>query len=177
MTTNERIVGVDVASKKLDISDSPGQLPATIAKTPKSIGQLIKRITGPGRLLWFARAAGGYEDIMVDLLYEAKVDVAVLCAWLRNEIQPVYIGNGVHGHGLGKAPYAFRFVLLPWGMLMNVGEQLVSSYLRFIRECEFTQLNLYKHICESVKERNDDNVSKRGQRALVVTRMHRPKGE
>jgi len=26
---------------------------------------------------------------------------------------------------------------------MNVGEQLVSSYLRYIRKCEFTQLNLY----------------------------------
>lgn len=26
---------------------------------------------------------------------------------------------------------------------MNVGEQLVSSYLRYIRSCEFTQMNLY----------------------------------
>lgn len=26
---------------------------------------------------------------------------------------------------------------------MNVGEQLVSSYLRYIRNCEFTQMNLY----------------------------------
>jgi hypothetical protein len=26
---------------------------------------------------------------------------------------------------------------------MNVGEQLVSSYLRYIRKCEFTQMNLY----------------------------------
>jgi hypothetical protein len=26
---------------------------------------------------------------------------------------------------------------------MNVGEQLVSSYLRYIRNCEFTQTNLY----------------------------------
>ena len=30
-----------------------------------------------------------------------------------------------------------------WELLMNVGEHLVSSYLRYIRECEFTQLNLY----------------------------------
>ncbi len=27
--------------------------------------------------------------------------------------------------------------------MINVGEQLVSSYLRYIRECEFTQVNLY----------------------------------
>ena len=26
---------------------------------------------------------------------------------------------------------------------MNIGEQLVSSYLRYIRNCEFTQMNLY----------------------------------
>ncbi|WP_149498467.1 hypothetical protein [Roseiconus lacunae] len=27
--------------------------------------------------------------------------------------------------------------------MINVGEQLVASYLRYIRDCEFTQLNLY----------------------------------
>jgi hypothetical protein len=27
--------------------------------------------------------------------------------------------------------------------MINVGEQLVASYLRYIRNCEFTQLNLY----------------------------------
>ena len=27
--------------------------------------------------------------------------------------------------------------------MINVGEQLVSSYLRYIRKCEFTQMNLY----------------------------------
>lgn len=27
--------------------------------------------------------------------------------------------------------------------MINVGEQLVSSYLRYIRKCEFTQVNLY----------------------------------
>ena len=27
--------------------------------------------------------------------------------------------------------------------MINVGEQLVSSYLRYITECDFTQTNLY----------------------------------
>ena len=27
--------------------------------------------------------------------------------------------------------------------MINVGEQLVASYLQYIRECEFTQMNLY----------------------------------
>ena len=27
--------------------------------------------------------------------------------------------------------------------MLNVGEQLVSSYLRYIRNCSFTQTNLY----------------------------------
>lgn len=27
--------------------------------------------------------------------------------------------------------------------MVNIGEQLVSSYLRYIRKCDFTQLNLY----------------------------------
>lgn len=27
--------------------------------------------------------------------------------------------------------------------MVNVGEQLVSSYLRYIRKCDFTQMNLY----------------------------------
>lgn len=27
--------------------------------------------------------------------------------------------------------------------MINVGEQLVSSYLHYIRDCDFTQVNLY----------------------------------
>jgi transposase len=78
MTTYERVIGIDVASKKLDISDSKGKLPAQISNTVKSIGKLIKRIQEPEKTLVVCESSGGYEDMMVDLLHEAKVNVAVV---------------------------------------------------------------------------------------------------
>jgi transposase len=78
MTTYERVIGIDVASKKLDISDSKGKLPAVIANSVKAVGTLIKQIQEPEKTLVICESSGGYEDVMVDLLHEAKVNVAVV---------------------------------------------------------------------------------------------------
>lgn len=44
-TGYERVIGIDVASKKLDISDSKGKLPAVIENTMESIeSKLVKKI-------------------------------------------------------------------------------------------------------------------------------------
>lgn len=78
MTTYDRVIGIDVASKKLDISDSQGKLPSTISNTVSSIGKLIERIQEPEKTLVVCESSGGYENIMVDLLHEAKVNVSVV---------------------------------------------------------------------------------------------------
>jgi transposase len=78
MTSYERVIGVDVSSKKLDISDSLGKLPAAIDNTVDAIGKLVERLTQPETTLVVCESSGGWENALVDLLLEAKVNVAVI---------------------------------------------------------------------------------------------------
>lgn len=78
MTTYERVIGIDVSSQRLDISDSKGKLPAAIDNTIKAVERLVKRIAEPEKTLVVCESSGGYEDLMVDLLHAAKVNVAVV---------------------------------------------------------------------------------------------------
>lgn len=80
MTTYERVIGIDVASEKLDISDSKGKLPAQVDNTAKGIRKLLKGIRDPQNTLVVCESTGGYEDYLVDMLHEAKVNVAVVNA-------------------------------------------------------------------------------------------------
>lgn len=79
MSCYERVIGIDVASKKLDISDSLGKLAAVIDNTPEAIqSKLIKKLTDPEKTLVVCESSGGCEDVMVELLHAAKVNVAVV---------------------------------------------------------------------------------------------------
>jgi transposase len=79
LSVYERVIGIDVSSKKLDISDSMGKLPAVIDNKVEAIkGQLLKKLTAPEKTLVVCESSGGWEGLMVDLLHEAKVNVAVV---------------------------------------------------------------------------------------------------
>ncbi len=79
MTKYERVIGVDGSSKKLDISDSKGELSVVIDNTVEAIkSKLTKKISGAESTLVVCESSGGWEDLMVDLLHEANVDVAVV---------------------------------------------------------------------------------------------------
>lgn len=79
MTSYVRVIGVDVSSKKLDISDSKGELSVVIDNTAEAIkSKLAKKISGAESTLVVCESSGGWEDLMVDLLHEANVDVAVV---------------------------------------------------------------------------------------------------
>jgi transposase len=79
MTSYKRVIGIDVSSKKLDVSDSTGKLPAVIDNTVDAIrSKLVKKIDDAELTLVVCESSGGYESLMVDLLHEAKVNVAVV---------------------------------------------------------------------------------------------------
>lgn len=60
MSTYERVIGVDVSSKKLDISDSMGKLVAVIDNTAEAIdGKLVKKLADPERTLVVCESSGG----------------------------------------------------------------------------------------------------------------------
>ncbi len=65
--------------KLLDISDSKGQLVVVIDNTVEAISsKLVKKIGASESTLVVCESSGGWENLMVDLLHEAKVNVAVI---------------------------------------------------------------------------------------------------
>ena len=78
MSSYERVIGIDVASKKLDISDSLGKLPPLIDNSPEAIAKVIKKLDAPERTLVVCESSGGWESVLVDMLQEANVKVAAV---------------------------------------------------------------------------------------------------
>lgn len=78
MTIYGRVIGVDVSSKKLDISDSLNKLPAVIDNSVEAIARLVQKLAEPEKTLVVCESSGGWESVMVDMLQEAKVNVAVI---------------------------------------------------------------------------------------------------
>ena len=78
-TGYERVIGIDVSAKKLDISDSKGKLPTVIENTMEAIvSKLVKKISASESTLVVCESSGGYECEMVELLLDAKIKVAVV---------------------------------------------------------------------------------------------------
>ena len=74
----KRVIGVDVSSKKLDISDSLNELPTVIDNTVDALGKFVKQLSDPQNTLVVCESSGGWENLMVDKLHEAAVNVAVV---------------------------------------------------------------------------------------------------
>jgi transposase len=87
-----RVIGVDVASDKIDIHDSDakltGELPNTFAAIRKKIIAKLKSISG---VLVICEATGGYEHVLVDSMHEAGIDICVA--------NPRQIRDFAKGHG------------------------------------------------------------------------------
>lgn len=72
MTKYKRVIGIDVSSKKLDISDSLGKLLAVIDNTVDAVSsKLVKKIASESTLV-VCESTGGYENLMIDLLHKLK---------------------------------------------------------------------------------------------------------
>ena len=91
MSSYERVIGIDVSSKKLDISDSLGKLLPLIDNSIEGITQMIKKLTAPEQTIVVCESSGGWEDGLVDMLHEAKVNVAV--------VNPRQVRDFAKGHG------------------------------------------------------------------------------
>ena len=87
------VIGVDVASKKLDLNDSHGRLHGTIANDWETIGsKLVAKIKSPQTTLVICEGTGGYEDELVDAMHE--VGIAIVVA------NPRQVRDFAKGHGL-----------------------------------------------------------------------------
>lgn len=79
MSTYERVIGIDVSSKKLDVSDSAGKIATVIVNTVEAIAvRLVKKLVHPEKTLVVCESSGGWESLMVDMLHEAHAHVAIV---------------------------------------------------------------------------------------------------
>lgn len=91
MSSFKRVVGIDVSSDKLDVADSHGKLSSVIDYSVEAVAKMIKKIAAPELTLVVCESTGGWEDVLVDMLHEAKVNVAV--------VNPRQVRDFAKGHG------------------------------------------------------------------------------
>jgi len=88
-----RVVGVDVASKKLDVHDSAGKLKPIVVNDPIEIAKSIaSKIRNPKETLVVCEGTGGYEDALVDAMHAHGINVSV--------VNPRQVRDFAKGHGL-----------------------------------------------------------------------------
>ena len=88
----QRTIGVDVASKKLDINDSWNKLPAQIDNDLVSIvTNLARKIAKPEDTLVICESTGCYHQELVDAMHEAGIAIVVA--------NPRQVRDFAKGHG------------------------------------------------------------------------------
>jgi transposase len=71
-----RVIGVDVAKDKLDVSDARGKLKKEVKNSIQAIvTHIVKKIDQPDQTFVVCEATGGYERALVKALQEANVPV------------------------------------------------------------------------------------------------------
>ncbi|QDV43764.1 Transposase IS116/IS110/IS902 family protein [Stieleria neptunia] len=104
-----RVIGIDVASNKIDVNDSAGkiakQLPNTISAISK---KLFKRIQDTENTLVVCEATGGYEYLIVEAAHDAGVPICVA--------NPRQVRDFAKGHGyLEKTDVIDAFMIRRFG--------------------------------------------------------------
>jgi len=86
-----RVIGIDVAKDKLDVSDAAGKIKKEVKNSIKSIIRyVVKKIDQPDQTLVVCEATGGYERALVKALQESGVPVCV-----ANPFQVRQFGKGM----------------------------------------------------------------------------------
>lgn len=90
--TYTRIIGVDVASEKLDICDSNGKLVRQIKNSFSDVERaLVAKIRDRENTLVVCEGTGGYEHVLVDSMLTAGIPVAIA--------NPRQVRDFAKGHG------------------------------------------------------------------------------
>lgn len=90
--TAPRVIGVDIASNKIDVHDSHGKLDAEIPNTCSAINRkLVAKLKSVDGVLVICEATGGYEHVLVESMHIAGIDVAIA--------NPRQVRDFAKGHG------------------------------------------------------------------------------
>ena len=73
-----RVIGIDVAKDKIDVSDAEGKLKKEVQNSTESIVKhLVRKIDRPAETFVVCEATGGYERTLVKAMHEAGIAVCV----------------------------------------------------------------------------------------------------
>ena len=152
MSSYERVVGIDVSSTKLDIADSLGKLSPLIDYSVEAIVKMIKKLPDPQKTLVVCESSGGWEDALVDMLHEAKVNVAV--------VNPRQVRDFAKGHGfLEKTDKIDAKVLRLFGEQVKVNlTQPRSEREKELRALSRSDKNRIARFCVETKLRATSSI-------------------
>ena len=109
-----RVIGVDVASDKLDLSASHDAVPDTIGNSRSAIQRkLIRKIKDKQNTLVVCEGTGGYEHCLVEAMHSAGIAVAI--------VNPRQVRDFAKGHGfLEKSDRIDARILMRFGQDVQV---------------------------------------------------------
>ena len=86
-----RVIGIDVAKDKIDVSDAKGKIKKEVKNSTAAIvKQIVSKIDQPGETFVVCEATGGYERLLVKAIQEAGIAVCV-----ANPFQVRQFGKGI----------------------------------------------------------------------------------
>eukprot|EP00752_Nemacystus_decipiens_P018100 g16232.t1 len=114
----QRVIGVDVASSKIDICDSQQEIDRTIPNASSAIRrQLAGKLEQHQNVLVVCEATGGYEQTLVDAMHQAGVDIVVA--------NPRQVRDFAKGHG-----YLEKSDTLDARILCQFGQDVKKLHLK-----------------------------------------------
>jgi transposase len=76
VSSSSLVIGIDVASEKMDLARSDSRCVVTIANQAKDIAELVQQLRADRPSCIVIEATGGYEQLLLDALLEAQLPVA-----------------------------------------------------------------------------------------------------
>ena len=108
-TSFARVIGIDVASRQLDVNDSAGKIKASFPNSVDAVKKhLIEKIADRSTTLVVCEATGSYEHVLVDACHEAGIAICVA--------NPRQVRDFAKGHGfLEKTDAIDAFMIRRFG--------------------------------------------------------------
>ncbi len=107
-----RVIGVDIASEKIDVNDSQSKIAVQMPNTCAAIAKrFVAKIKAKETTLVICEATGGYEDVLVDAMHEAGISVCVA--------NPRQVRDFAKGHG-----YLEKTDVIDAAMIRKFGEDV-----------------------------------------------------
>ena len=108
-TQYARVIGVDIASLKIDINDSAGKIKSSLPNTVDAISKhLIHKIGDRSATLVICEATGSYEHVLVDACHQAGIAICIA--------NPRQVRDFAKGHGfLEKSDTIDAFMIRRFG--------------------------------------------------------------